>query len=116
MTIVPAVGYALIEPIEKPTTVAGGLQLPESSKDEKSINQVALRGKILKTKTIEGREVLTDIQKLFTESYLRDFGMSNYNTGESVFYKKYTHHEVDCDGKTYHLVSFKDIIGTIKED
>lgn len=96
----PLPGFVLVEPIEDDTTSAGGVYLPDSSKDKPSRGKVVACGDV--------------------DTYNGDLGMMTADPGcpvedgQTVIYKKWTNQEVQDEGKTYLLVPFSDLLAVIE--
>ena len=99
MEIKPLPGYCLISPIEEEEKSAGGVYLPENSKD-----------KPMKGKVVAVGEPYTD----FNASFQTAFVHSPVKEGQVVLYKKWTNQEVQDEGKEYLLVKFDELLAVIE--
>lgn len=93
-------GYVLVSPIEEETTSAGGVYLPEESKDKPSKGKVVACG--ADKKGVIGEQRFLDIEE------------SPVKTGDVVIYKKWTNQEVQHEGKEYLLVKFDEVLAVIE--
>lgn len=96
--IKPLPGYVLIEPIEEESVSAGGVYVPETSKDKPMKGKVIAVGNYTK----DWREQWCDKEKEFVLK-------SNV-----VIYKKWTNQEVQHKGKEYLLVHFNELLAVIE--
>ncbi len=96
--IKPLPGYLLIEPIEEESVSAGGVYVPESSKDKPS------KGKIVSIGTPT---------KEWLDKSAYDIAFGAEIVGTTVIYKKWTNQEIKYEGKTYLLVKFDELLATI---
>lgn len=85
--ITPTLDNVVIEPVEAEEKSANGILLPDSAKEKPQI------GTVLNS----GPKCETPLKK-----------------GNKVIYKKWMGTEIKLEGKTYILVSEKDILGIIK--
>jgi len=93
MAIKPLSGYVLIEPVEDEQKSAGGVYLPETSKDKPS------KGKVIDTSDgmwIDGKWHGSQVKK-----------------GDTVVYKKWVNQEVKDGGKEYLLVHLTEVMGIV---
>jgi len=97
--IVPLSGYVLIDPIEDEQKSAGGVYLPDSSKDKPSKGKVVAIG-----------EPYTDFNTYCPIVFVH----SPVKLGQTVLYKKWVNQEVQHEGKEYLLVKFDEILAIIK--
>ncbi len=105
--IKPLPGYCLIQPIEDEEKSAGGVYLPETSKDKPMKGKVVAVGSywlseedVVKTETWESKQLYL-LHKSIRE-------------GSTVIYKKWTNQEVQHEGKTYLLVSFAELLAIVE--
>lgn len=90
--IKPLPGYILIEPIEEDSVSAGGVYVPDTSKD----------------KPMKGRVIAKGIK-------LEDWhGYIHIEEGGVVVYKKWTNQEIQHEGKEYLLVHFNELLAIIE--
>lgn len=110
----PLPGYCLIEPIEDDEKTAGGLYLPESSKDK------PCKGKIVNISPVgysPSDSLITTAGKLAQNTNPTKMLFEEYeklNVGKIVIYKKWTNQEVDHEGKKYLLVAFSELLAIIE--
>lgn len=90
--ITPLPGYVLIEPIEEEQMTAGGIAIPETSKDK------PMRGKVI------------DARSFHPDDKEHRAWHDEVIVGLVVIYKKWTNQEVEKDGKKYLLVSFGELL------
>lgn len=90
--IKPLPGYVLVEPIEEEAKSAGGVYLPEESKDK------PMKGKVV---------AVGDYTKDWREQWGEKFVLPEGN----VIYKKWTNQEVTSNGKTYLLIPYTELMG-----
>jgi chaperonin GroES len=79
-------GKILIKPAEAEEKTAGGIYIPDSAKEKPLQGEVILIGEIPKDET------------------------SNIKVGDQVLYGKYAGTELEIEGKTYLLLSMKDVL------
>ena len=92
--IKPLPGYCLIQPIEDEGKSAGGLYLPDSSKDKPQKGKVIVCG-----------------------DYTKEYGKKKLcpvTVGQTCIYKKWTNQEVTHEGKEYLLVAFSELLAVIE--
>lgn len=95
----PLPGYVLISPIEDEGKSAGGVYLPDSSKDK------PMKGKVVEVggPTLEMRKTVL--------KYKVDINFLMPKEGKIVYYKKWVNETVASDGKEYLFVRFEDLLG-----
>ena len=94
--IKPAPNYLLIKPIEEESVSAGGVYVPETSKDKPAKGEVVVVGEFMKTKD--------------TSLVLYDF----IKNAKTVVYKKWTNQEIKHKGEDYLLVHINELLAVIK--
>ena len=92
--IFPLPGYVLVEPIEDEQKSAGGVYLPESTKDK------PMKGKVVAI----GNEMWLDGR----------YHECPVKIGDTCLYKKWANQEVTHEGKEYLLVSFSELLAVIE--
>lgn len=102
--IKPLPGYVLVEPIEDEQKSAGGVYLPESSKDKPS------KGKIINI----GKPETGDQMEVKTIENYHDYHVCSLNKNDVVIFKKWTNQEVEDKGKKYLLVKFDELLGIVE--
>ena len=112
--IKPLPGYCLIQPIEDEGKSAGGLYLPDSSKDK------PMKGKIVEISPIgfsPTDKLISLIGIVPKEISPGDILMNEYSKlqiGTIVIYKKWTNQEVTHEGKEYLLVAFSELLAIVE--
>jgi chaperonin GroES len=91
LTLKPASGYLLIEPMEAETKTASGIYLPDSAGEKPQ------KGKVLAV----GEPEITDSGAKRA---------SSAKVGDIVIYKKWGGNEVKIEGKEYLFEKFEDIL------
>lgn len=102
--IKPLPGFVLIEPIEEENVSAGGVYVPETSKDK------PMKGKLIASSdifTYQG-DVLALSDVTLEKAY------KPLKIGSTVIYKKWTNQEVQHEGKDYLLVHFSELLAVIE--
>lgn len=90
----PLFDQVLIEPLEKETTTASGIVIPDSAKEKPSQGKVVAVGSGI---TTDGKTLTIPVKP-----------------GDVVVYKKWGGHEVKDGGKDLLLVEAKDIMAIVK--
>ena len=105
MKIKPLPCYFLVEPIEDDQTSAGGVYLPETSKDKPMKGKVVAMNPLASSKDPQVKYFLVGGEKIVAPEL---------QVGKTVFYKKWTNQEVQHEGKEYLLIHFNELLAIIE--
>ena len=102
--IKPLPGYVLVEPIEDEQKSAGGVYLPESTKDK------PMKGKVI---ACGAGEKVGTFQGIYNKKKY-DLVDCPVSEGQIVIFKKWTNQEVQHEGKEYLLVKFDELLAVVE--
>ena len=98
MKITPLFDFVLIEPIKEESVTKGGIVIPETAREERS-----MKGKII---AVGPGKVNEKTGERITPSV---------KPGQIVIFKKYAPDEIKIDDKEYYFVREDDIMAVIEE-
>jgi chaperonin GroES len=103
----PMPNYILVEPIEDDRTSAGGVYLPESSKDKPMKGKVVAVSEYMFLPNGDSVKIGILSQDVVTLSSI--YGKIKMNS--IIYYKRWINETVISEGKEYIFVKYEDILG-----